>query len=76
VLRVGGILAREEQPPLGVEPIEWRLLTPVAVTTFTEAWERIAWYPCRWTREVYHQILQSGCRTEDRQFEQAERWER
>lgn len=76
VIRVWGVLAREEQPPLGVEPIEWLLLTTVAVTTLAEACERIAWYTCRWTIEIYHKILKSGCRIEDRQFEQAARLER
>ena len=75
-LPVYGVLAREESPPMGVEPIEWLLLTTVPVRTAAEAAERIAWYACRWVIEIYHKILKSGCRIEDRQWETAARVER
>ncbi len=40
------------QPPPGVaEPIDWLLLTMVAVHTPADAMERIDWYICRWIVE-------------------------
>src|SRR5262249_41263894 len=38
----------ESEPPAEVEPIEWLLLTTVAVHTVADARERVQWYACRW----------------------------
>ena len=64
------------QPPAGVEPIEWLLLTTCGVPTFEAACERVAWYACRWGIEIWHKVLKSGCRIEARQLEKGERLER
>ncbi len=56
-------------------PIEWMLLTTVAVCNFEEAAERLAWYACRWGIEVYRRTLKSGCRIEDRRLNNADRIE-
>ena len=75
-LSVWAVLAREEQPPEGVAlPLEWMLLTTMQVETFEEAIEKLHWYTRRWTIEVLHRILKSGCRIEDRQLGQADRLE-
>ena len=66
----------EDAPPAEVEPIEWLLLTTVAVETIPDAIERVAWYVCRWGIEVWHRILKSGCRIEERQLETAARLQR
>jgi Transposase DNA-binding/Transposase Tn5 dimerisation domain len=66
----------EVDPPAEVEPIEWLLLTTVAVETVDDAIERVQWYSCRWGIEVWHRILKSGCHLEARQFETAERLKR
>jgi hypothetical protein len=55
------------------EPLKWMLLTTVPTTTFDEAWERLRWYAKRWGIEVFHRVLKSGCRIEDRQLRKAER---
>ena len=60
---------KNQAPPEGGEPIEWLLLTTVAVETIEDAIERVQWYSCRWGIEVWHRILQSGCRIEARQLE-------
>jgi len=67
-LRVWAVLAREKNPPRGVEPLEWMLLSTMEVRTFDEAIEKIAWYVRRWGIEVYHRTLKSGCLIEERQF--------
>lgn len=73
---VYAVLAQEEHPPAGIPAVEWLLLTTVAVTDFAAACERIAWYACRWVIELYHKVLKSGCRIEDRQFDAADHIER
>jgi hypothetical protein len=51
-ITVWAILAREENPPTDVVPIEWLLLTTVATTTCEQACVRIGWYSCRWVAEM------------------------
>jgi hypothetical protein len=58
----------EPEPPQGVEPVEWVLITSVPTITPEAAWERVDWYRCRWLIEDYHQCLKSGCRLEQRQL--------
>lgn len=70
------VLAVEAEPPLGVEAVEWLLLTTVAIETTADAVERLDWYECRWVIEVWHKILKSGCKIEARQLESAARLER
>jgi hypothetical protein len=74
-VEVTAILAREETPPEGEEPIEWRLLSSLPVESFTDAYEKIQWYLCRWQIEVYFRILKSGCKVEDLQLQHRERIE-
>jgi transposase-like protein/transposase Tn5 family protein len=70
------VQVREVEPPDGVEPIEWLLLTTVAVHTVADAIERVEWYACRWGIEVWHRMLKSGCRIEARQLATGERLQR
>ena len=59
----------EVEPPNGVEPIEWLLLTTVKTETLEEAFRRVRWYAIRWLIEMFHKVLKSGCQIEERQFE-------
>jgi hypothetical protein len=70
------VQVREVEPPDGLEPIEWLLLTTVAVQTVADAIERVEWSACRWGLEVGHRILKSGCRLEARQVATGERLQR
>jgi hypothetical protein len=70
------VQVREMDPPPDVQPIEWLLLTTVAVQTAEDARERVGWYACRWGMEVWHRILKSGCRIAARQLATAERLQR
>ena len=70
------VLAHEDHPPEGVEAVSWLLLTSTSVNSFQEACERIQWYSCRWLIEIFHKILKSGCRVEERQFDTAENIQR
>ncbi len=59
----------EPEPPQGVEPLEWLLLTSVPTQTVEQAAERVDWYRARWLVEDYHQGLKTGCRIELRQLQ-------
>jgi hypothetical protein len=72
-LRLWAVHLLEDEAEDGGEPIEWMLLTTVAVNTFEDALERAEWYAARWGIEVYHRTLKSGCRIKDRQLGTAER---
>lgn len=67
------VLVREEDPPAGVTPLEWLLLTSVPVRNVDDALVRIRWYCHRWQIEVYHKVLKSGCRIEACQLTTAAR---
>ena len=71
-VNVWAILATEAAPPDG-EAIEWLLLTTVPAPGLIDAIERVHWYTCRWTIEVWHRVLKTGCRIESRQLETVER---
>jgi hypothetical protein len=75
-VRLHVILVQEEKAPTGVKPLEWLLITNVAVQSFGEAVERVKWYRCRWHIEVYFKVLKSGCRVEDCRLGTAERLKR
>jgi hypothetical protein len=65
----------EVDPPVGVEPIEWLLLTTDSIMSVEDAWQRVEWYRCRWRIEEFFQVLKSGCRIEARQFESRSTYE-
>src|SRR5204862_2365560 len=65
----------EKNPPIGMEGLEWILITSVPTQTIEQLRERRDWYGCRWWIEVFHDIEKNGCSEEDRRFETAERME-
>jgi hypothetical protein len=70
---VWAVWAVETNPPEGVEAVEWLLLTTVPLTSTEDALTILEWYAARWGIEVWHKVLKSGCRIEDKQLESAER---
>lgn len=72
-VRLWAVLAQEVNPPAQVEGLEWMLLGTVEVKDQSDAFERLEWYARRWSIEVYHRILKSGCRVEARQLENSRR---
>lgn len=70
---VTAILVREDNPPVGMTPVEWLLLTNVRVTSIEDALQCIEWYCQRWQVEVFHKILKSGCRIEHRRLKSFDR---
>lgn len=70
------VLAHEQNPPKGVTPISWLLLTTLAVNCFEDAVQCVRWYTYRWLIERFHYVLKSGCQVEKLQLETRERIER
>ena len=66
----------EEQPPAGVKPIEWFLLTTMEVSTTPQAESMLERYRLRWRIEDWHRVLKSGCGIEELRNETAERIKR
>ena len=58
----------EPQPHGSGDPVEWFLLTDCPVETAQQACEKVQWYTKRWGIEIYHRVIKSGCRIEDRQL--------
>jgi hypothetical protein len=75
-LDLWAIQAFEEHPPSGVEALCWRLLTTMPVENVQEAIEKVRWYTLRWQIEIFHKVLKSGCRVQERQLESVDRLER
>ena len=63
-----GVHVRAVEPPTEVTPLEWLLLTTVAVHTVEDARERVAWYAGRWGIEGWQRMGKSGWQLEERQL--------
>jgi hypothetical protein len=72
-LNIWAIWLHEDTPPPKATPIEWLLLTNVAVSTWQDVTERIGWYCVRPQIEQFHKILKSGCTVEDCRLEDGAR---
>jgi Transposase DNA-binding/Transposase Tn5 dimerisation domain len=70
---VNVVLVREEEPPAGEEPIEWLLLTNLPIEGEKLIRLVIQYYCTRWMIEILFRVLKSGCRVEERRFEQIDR---
>lgn len=62
--------------PNGEEPVEWMIITSVAVNSLEDAVAIVEAYAQRWKIERYHYVLKSGCGIEKLQLESADRIER
>lgn len=65
------IQAAELEPPEGVAPLHWLLVTTAAVRTLEEAVEILEAYTLRWTIERLHYTLKSGLKAESLQIDDA-----
>ena len=72
-VRVQVIMVRETDPPQGEDPIRWILVTTESTQTWEEVEKLIALYAMRWSIEVFHRVLKTGCRVEELQLKEAQR---
>jgi len=70
---MGVLETREVNPPRGVTPMRWLLLTAEQVRGFADAWQVIAYYEKRPLVEEYHKCLKTGCSVEARQYRTGDR---
>jgi len=66
----------EENPPKGIEPLEWRLITTIEIDSHEKAVQCLRWYRLRWRIEDWHRVLKTGCRIERLAHKTAERLKR
>ena len=64
--------AREENPPEGVSPLNWKILTSIPITDIEEAEEVLIFYAKRWRIEDWHRILKTCCRVDEPAHQDAE----
>jgi hypothetical protein len=65
---------RELEPPEGVEPLHWRLLTTHEVDDLANAWQIVGWYQARWSIEQLFRVMKSqGFGLEESQLNAADR---
>ena len=75
-IRLTGILVEEECPPENEPPIQWLLLTTLAVATAEDCRRVVHYYAQRWRIEDWHRIIKSGCKIEELANRSAARIER
>jgi hypothetical protein len=72
VLEVNAILAREEHPPKGAEPLTWLLLTTEPISSQAEVLQILHFYRLRWRIEEFHKAWKSGTGIEERRLQAGE----
>jgi hypothetical protein len=70
---VNAVLVTEVAPPEDDVPVEWLLLTSLAIDTVDQVRLIVEYYCTRWMAEVFFRVLKSGCRVERRRFERTDR---
>jgi len=70
---VNVVLVSEPNPPPGETPIEWILVTTLAIDTLELVRTVVEYYCVRWNIEILFRTLKSGCRVERRRFEHIDR---
>jgi hypothetical protein len=70
---VNALLITEQNPPADDVPVEWLLLTSLPIDTVEQVRLVVQYYSNRWMVEIFFRVLKSGCRVEDRRFEDMER---
>ena len=72
-ITVNVVLCEELHPPEGEDPICWMLVTTLPIDSDAQVQRVIRSYCIRWQIEVFFRTLKSGCRIEQRRFEEIDR---
>jgi hypothetical protein len=70
---VNVVLVSEPNPPAGEPAVEWLLVTTLPIITLEQVRTVVEYYCVRWCIEILFRTLKSGCRIEQRRFEDIER---
>jgi len=68
-LALNVVLVHEPSPPVGMEPVDWCLITTEAVESAQDVAAIVDAYRARWVIEEYFKALKTGCGYEKRQLE-------
>jgi Transposase DNA-binding/Transposase Tn5 dimerisation domain len=71
--KINVVYLKEFNTPEGGEPIVWRLLTSLPISTQEDVETIIRYYLCRWEIEVLFQTFKSGCKIEEKSLRSADR---
>ena len=63
------VLVQEVEPPEGVEPVEWMLVTSESIDGQAGILQVVDYYRARWRIEEFFKAIKSGCAYEKRQLE-------
>jgi hypothetical protein len=66
------VYVNEPSPPDASEALRWRLLTTLNIESVEGAIRCVDYYAVRYSIELFHKVLKSGCKIEERQLETAE----
>jgi hypothetical protein len=72
-VKVNAVMAIEDNPPEGEEPLVWIFLTNLPINDFDSVCKVIKYYLCRWEIELFFKVLKSGCKIEERQLRTTDR---
>jgi hypothetical protein len=70
---VNVVLVSEPDPPADQPPVQWLLVTTLPIQTLEQVRQIIQYYRVRWVVELLFRTWKSGCRIEERRFEDLER---
>jgi hypothetical protein len=68
-VEVNVVVAHEEEPPKGAEPLMWFLLTTEPISNQMEALKVLHCYRLRWRIEEFHKAWKSGAGVEERRLQ-------
>lgn len=71
-VKLGAIYLNEPSPPKDEEPLSWMLLTTFEVDCLDKAIQYAQYYAIRFSIELFHKVLKSGCKIEKRQLQSSE----
>ena len=71
-VELNAVLVREVNPPADDVPVEWLLITSLAIDSAEQVRLVVEYYTVRWMVEVFFRTLKSGCRVEERRFKTLE----
>lgn len=72
-ISVNVVMIEEPDPPAGQEPIRWVLVTTLPIDSLKQVKTIVSHYCVRWQIEIYFRTLKSGCRIQERYFEEITR---
>ncbi len=70
---INAVYLKEIDPPEGVKPVVWCLITSLPINSIEEIINVVSYYLCRWEIEVYFKTFKSGCKVEEKSLRSAER---